>query len=124
MTALQFETPRAIPPQIPANDAHAAAFPITLADEFRFLASQCQAQAEGDHRDQDRQFIAGLVAQLAVLGGPDAENTAGLLADEASRCTQGELADLIRLAGTALRHGARIIEGKMRRRGFTVGETA
>lgn len=101
-------------PSIPT--AFEAVFPITLADEFRFLAAQCRAQAEGDHRDQDRQFIAGLVAQLAVLGGPDAANTSSLLSIEACRCKPDELPDLIRLAGTALRHGARVIEGKIRRR--------
>ena len=93
-----------------------AAFPITLADEMRFLAAQCHAQAEGSHRDQDRQFIAGLVAQLAILGGPDAANAASLISIEAMRCKPEELPDLIRLAGTALRHGARVTEGKIRRR--------
>lgn len=97
---------------IPANDREPG---FTLAEEFRHLAAQCQKHAETGPRDQDRQFIAGLVAQLAVLGGPDAENTAALLRDEASRCRPEEIADLIRLAGTALRHAARVLERKMRR---------
>lgn len=89
---------------------------ISLADEMRFLAAQCQAQAEGTHRDQDRQFIAGLVAQLAILSGPDASNASNLISIEAMRCRPDELPDLMRLAGTALRHGARVVEGKIRRR--------
>ena len=93
-----------------------ATFPLTLPDEMRFLAAQCLAQAEGNHRDQDRQFVAGLVAQLAILGGPDAANASSLISIEAMRCKPEELPDLIRLAGTALRHGARVTEGKIRRR--------
>lgn len=83
---------------------------ISLADELRFLAAQCAAHAEGNHRDQDRQFVASLVMQLTILGGTDAGNTASLLADEAARSRLDELPDLIRLAGTALRHAARVIE--------------
>lgn len=113
MTALQFETPAALAPQMPANDAS----PITLAEEFRFLAAQCRAHVEAPRTaDESRLFVAGLVTQLAVLGGLDAGNTASLLSEEARRCPPEELSDLIRLASTALRHGARICDGTIRRR--------
>lgn len=83
---------------------------IQLPDELRFLAAQCSAHVEGHHRDQDRQFIAGLVAQLAILGGEDADHVADILMEEANHFPVEELPDLIRLAATALRHGARMIE--------------
>lgn len=83
---------------------------IQLPDELRFLAAQCSAHVEGAHRDQDREFIAGLVAQLAILGGEDADNVAEILMTEANQFPTEELPDLIRLAATALRHGARMIE--------------
>ncbi len=37
---------------------------LTLAEELRFLGLQCMAQARGDHRDQDREFLSTLVARL------------------------------------------------------------
>lgn len=37
---------------------------ITLADELRFLGVQCAAHARGSHRDQDREFISTLLANL------------------------------------------------------------
>lgn len=89
---------------------------ITLADELRFLGAQCAAHAESTHRDQDRQFVASLVMQLTLLGGDDAGNTAALISTESARCRIDELPDLIRLAGTALRHAARLMERKAARK--------
>jgi hypothetical protein len=37
---------------------------FTLAEELRFLGIQCTAQARGDHRDQDREFITTLIARI------------------------------------------------------------
>lgn len=37
---------------------------FTLADELRFLGLQCEAQARGDHRDEDRVFLHTLIARL------------------------------------------------------------
>lgn len=38
--------------------------PFTLSEELRFLGLQCQAQARGNHRDQDREFLSNLVVLL------------------------------------------------------------
>lgn len=83
---------------------------VPLPEELRFLAAQCSAHVEGAPRDQDRPFIAGLVAQLAVLGGDDADHVAEILTREANEFPVEELPDLIRLVATALRHGARMLE--------------
>lgn len=37
---------------------------ITLAEELRFLGIQCMAQARGEHRDQDSEFITNLISNL------------------------------------------------------------
>jgi hypothetical protein len=37
---------------------------FTLAEELRFLGLQCMAQANGAHRDQDREFLSNLVGRL------------------------------------------------------------
>lgn len=89
---------------------------ISLAEELRFLAAQCVAHAEGTHRDQDRQFVASVMMQLTILGGTDAGNTAAFLEPEVRRCRIDELPDLIRLAGTALRHAAHAVERKAARK--------
>lgn len=80
---------------------------ISLAEELRFLAAQCAAHAEGDHRDQDRQFIATLMMQLTVLG-EDGGNAAALLRPAANLCPADELPGLIRLVSLALSQGARL----------------
>lgn len=38
--------------------------PFTIAEELRFLGLQCLAQARGEHRDQDREFISNLLARI------------------------------------------------------------
>ena len=82
---------------------------ITLAEELRFLAAQCAAHAEGKYRDQDRQFVAALMMQLAVLG-EEGGNAAALLRPAANLCPADELPGLIRLVSLALSQGARLAE--------------
>ena len=47
----------------------ADALTFSPAEELAFLSAQCRAQASGNHRDQDREFIRTLAGQLFSVGG-------------------------------------------------------
>lgn len=78
---------------------------ISTADEFRFLAAQCDAQAEGEHRDQDAEFIRRLAPCVFALGGHAAIDFIARLIAEAV-APEEPLPDVLRRTAQALRASA------------------
>lgn len=86
---------------------------FTNADEFRFLAAQCEAQASGQHRDQDATFVRLLAANVFALGGHAAiEFIARLIAE--AMAPEEPLPDVLRRTSRALRASAERLEAQGR----------
>lgn len=73
-----------------------------LADEFHFLALQCEGQANGPHRASDRGFLERLVASLFEITGEFSLRFSSQLIAEAS-AEQASLPVILRQAGAILR---------------------
>lgn len=94
---------------------------FTLPDELRFLAVQCAAQAESDHRAQDALFLVKLGTQLAILGDTEVYRIVDATITEAHEAHDDDLAGLIRLCGTILNDRVARIE---RAQALAMGDAA
>jgi hypothetical protein len=86
---------------------------FSTAEEFRFLAVQCEAQAAGTHREQDDQFVRFLAANIFTLGGHAAiEFIAHLIAEVMA--PSEPIPDVLRRTADALRASAERLEARGR----------
>ena len=78
---------------------------FTIADEFRFLAIQCEEQAASAERGQDAGFIRLLAANIFQLGGHATIEFIARLIGEAA-VPAGSIPDLLKRTAAALRQAA------------------
>ena len=85
---------------------------ITLADEFRALAAQCEERVRGTNRAEDGAFIRTLSGRLFEIGGCGTlDFIARMIADAADPMQAGRLpVDVIRTRAVALRLAADQLE--------------